>query len=102
MTRTSLAACFCLCGTLSLAPTAKAQTAAEFYNNRQMTMLIGTTAGGGYDIFGRMFARHMGRYLPKGNAKFVVKNMPGAGGLIATNQMFNAVERDGATVAVVN
>ena len=102
MTRTFLAACFCLLGALSLAPTAKAQTAAEFYNNRQMTMVIGTTAGGGYDIFGRMFARHMGKYLPKGNAKFVVKNMPGAGGLIATNQMFNVAERDGATVAVVN
>jgi tripartite-type tricarboxylate transporter receptor subunit TctC len=81
---------------------AYAQTAAEFFNNRQMTMLISTTVGGGYDIFGRMFARHMGKYLPGRNARFIVKNMPGAGGLIATNHMFNVAERDGSIIAVVN
>src|SRR5688572_17914218 len=81
---------------------AHAQTAAEFYNNRQMTMLISTTVGGGYDIFGRMFARHMGKYLPGGNARFTVRNMPGAGGLVGTNHMFNVAERDGSVIAVVN
>jgi tripartite-type tricarboxylate transporter receptor subunit TctC len=81
---------------------AHAQPAAEFFHNRQMTMVIGTTAGGGYDIFGRMFARHMGKYLPGGNARFTVKNMPGAGGLVATNHMFNVADRDGSTIAVVN
>ena len=43
----------------------------EFFNNRQMTMVIGTTVGGGYDIFGRMFAA-MGKYLPGGNAQFTM------------------------------
>ena len=65
-------------------------------------MVISTTVGGGYDIFGRMFARHMGKYLPGGNARFAVKNMPGAGGLVATNHMFNVAERDGSTIAVVS
>jgi tripartite-type tricarboxylate transporter receptor subunit TctC len=96
-----LAAGVCLSGTLALV-SARAETTAEFYHNRQMTMLVGTTAGGGYDVFGRMFARHMGRYLPGGTAKFVVKNMPGAGGLVATNHTFNVAERDGSTIAVVN
>jgi tripartite-type tricarboxylate transporter receptor subunit TctC len=101
MNRTLLAACACFAACV-LPPSAHAQSAAEFYNNRQMTMLISTTVGGGYDIFGRMFARHMGKYLPRGTARFVVKNMPGAGGLVATNQMYNVAERDGATIAVVN
>src|ERR1043166_6955369 len=69
------AACLLLAGIAA----SRAETAAEFYRNRQLTMLIGTTAGGGYDIFGRMFARYMGKYLPGGRARFVVQNMPGAG-----------------------
>src|SRR4051794_14839369 len=101
MKQTCLAACACL-GASIVAPSAEAQTASEFYNNRQMTMVIGTTVGGGYDIFGRMFARHMGKYLPGGNARFAVKNMPGAGGLVATNNLYTIAERDGATIAVVN
>ncbi|HEY7301663.1 MAG TPA: tripartite tricarboxylate transporter substrate-binding protein [Xanthobacteraceae bacterium] len=80
----------------------RAETAAQFYANRQMTMLVGTTAGDGYDTFGRMLARHMGKYLPGGSAKFIVRNMPGAGGLIATNFLFNVAEPDGATIGVVN
>jgi tripartite-type tricarboxylate transporter receptor subunit TctC len=97
-----LAAGVCLLAAHTVPIAAHAQTAAEFYNNRQMVMLISTTVGGGYDIFGRMFARHMGKYLPGGTAKFTVRNMPGAGGLIGTNHMFNVAERDGSTIAVVN
>jgi tripartite-type tricarboxylate transporter receptor subunit TctC len=93
-------ACFLAACTVPLA--AHAQTAAEFYNNRQMTMIISTTVGGGYDIFGRMFARHMGKYLPGGNARFTVRNMPGGGGVVATNHMFNVAGRDGSTIAVVS
>jgi tripartite-type tricarboxylate transporter receptor subunit TctC len=81
---------------------ARAETVAEFYANRQMTMLVGTAAGDGYDTFGRMLARHMGKHLPGGSARFLVRNMPGAGGLIATNFLFNIAEPDGATIGVVN
>src|SRR3954469_4529235 len=97
-----LVAGICIAAAQAVSGTAHAQTPAAFYGNRQMTMVIGTTPGGGYDIFGRMFARHMGKYLPGGNARFIVKNVPGAGGLIATNHMFNVAERDGSTIAVVN
>lgn len=91
------AACLLLAGIAA----SRAETAAEFYRNRQLTMLIGTTAGGGYDIFGRMFARYMGKYLPGGSARFVVKNMPGAGGLAATNHTYNLGERDGTLITTV-
>src|SRR5262245_40760896 len=101
MKQTSFAVCAWL-GVLIAAPSAPAQTAADFYNNRKMSISIGTTVGDGYDIFGRMFARHMGKYLPRGTARFAVKNMPGAGGLVATNHVYNVAERDGTTIAVVN
>jgi tripartite-type tricarboxylate transporter receptor subunit TctC len=91
------AACLLLAGMSA----SRAETAAEFYRNRQVSMLIGTTAGGGYDIFGRMFARHMGKYLPGGTARFIVKNMPGAGGLAATNYTYNVGERDGTLITTV-
>lgn len=99
---TVFAAGFCLFTTFSFSSVAYSQTASEFFNNRQMTMLITTNVGGGYDIFGRMFARHMGKYLPGANAYFTVRNMPGAGGLVGTNYMFNVAERDGSTIAIVN
>src|SRR5947207_11520796 len=85
----------------TLSGAAHAQTPAAFYDNRQVTMLIGTTPGGGYDIFGRMFARHMGKYLPGGTARFIVKNMPGAGGLAATNHTYNLGEKDGTLITTV-
>jgi tripartite-type tricarboxylate transporter receptor subunit TctC len=91
----------CVAGTLAGAPELRAESAADFYANRQMTMLIGTTVGGGYDLFGRMIARHMGRHLPGGSARFIVRNMPGAGGLIAANHVFNVAERDGSVIATV-
>ena len=67
------AAGICLLAVHTAPIAAHAQAAAEFFNNRQMTMLISTTVGGGYDIFGRMFARHMGKYLPGGTARFTVR-----------------------------
>ena len=79
-----------------------AQSAREFYNSRQMTMIIGTPPGGGYDAFGRLIARHMGKHLPGGTAKFIVKNMPGGAGIIAANHIFNVADRDGTTIGIVN
>ena len=53
-------------------------TAAQFYKGRQVTVIVGSSAGGGYDIYARLVARHMGKYIP-GNPTLVVSNMPGAG-----------------------
>jgi tripartite-type tricarboxylate transporter receptor subunit TctC len=88
-----LAAC------LWLAP-AKADPVADFYSGRTMTMIVSTSAAGGYDTLARAIARHIGKHVP-GNPNFIVRNMPGAGGLTATNYLFAAAERDGSVVGLV-
>jgi tripartite-type tricarboxylate transporter receptor subunit TctC len=77
-----------------------AQPAEQFYPGRQMALIVGGAAGSGYDVIGRMVARYMGNYLP-GRPSFIVRNMPGAGGVVATNHMNAVAEKDGATIAVV-
>jgi tripartite-type tricarboxylate transporter receptor subunit TctC len=79
---------------------ARAQTAEQFYPGRQMVLIVGGTAGSGYDIIGRMVARYMGNHLP-GRPSFIVRNMPGAGGVVAANHMNALADKDGATIAVV-
>jgi tripartite-type tricarboxylate transporter receptor subunit TctC len=75
------------------ADAAAAQPAAEFYrNHKPLTLVISSSAGGGYDGYGRMFARYMSRYLP-GNPTFVLNHMPGAGGARATSYLYNAAAR---------
>jgi tripartite-type tricarboxylate transporter receptor subunit TctC len=85
---------------LSLALPAAAQPAAEFYKGRQITMIVGSTTGGGYDTQARLVARHIGRHIP-GNPTVIVQNMPAAGSLAATNHMFNIAPKDGSTIALV-
>ena len=65
-----------------------------------VSLFVGTTSGGGYDVYARVLARHWGRYLP-GNPPFVVKNMPGAGGLTLANYIYNQASRDGSEIATV-
>ena len=64
------------------APGACAQTPAEFYKNRPITVLIGGGVGGGYDVYVRTFIRHATRHIP-GNPSFIAKNLPAASGLVA-------------------
>ena len=63
--------------------------------------MVSSSAGGGYDGYGRMFARYMSRYLP-GNPAFVINNMPGAGGARATSYLYNVAPRDGSVIGIVN
>lgn len=84
------------------ATAAVSQPAADFYRSQKtLTMIVSSSAGGGYDGYGRMFARYMSRYLP-GNPAFVVNNMPGAGGARATSYLYNAAPRDGTVIGIVN
>jgi tripartite-type tricarboxylate transporter receptor subunit TctC len=85
---------------LVTAQAADAQPAEGFYPGRQMVLIVGGAAGSGYDIIGRMVARHMGNYLP-GKPSFIVRNLPGAGGVVAANHMNSVADKDGATIAVV-
>jgi tripartite-type tricarboxylate transporter receptor subunit TctC len=77
-----------------------AQSVAEFYAGRQISMIVGSTPGGGYDTQARLVARHLGRHIP-GNPTIVVQNMPAAGSLAATNHMFNIAPKDGSAIALV-
>src|SRR5512137_1645035 len=63
---------------LMLPAPARGQSVADFYRGRQMQMLIGYSAGAGYDLYARVLARHMGKHIP-GNPTLVPQNMPGAG-----------------------
>ena len=78
---------------LALAP-ARADPVAEFYKGQQIKLIVGYGTGGGYDVYGRLFARHLGRHIP-GNPNVIVQNMPGAGSLRAVNFLANTAPKDG-------
>jgi tripartite-type tricarboxylate transporter receptor subunit TctC len=84
----------------AIAAPAQAQSAAEFYKDRQMTMIISTGPGGGYDINGRLIARHMPRHMP-GNPTIIARNMPGAGHVRAANFMAVQAPKDGSHIATL-
>jgi tripartite-type tricarboxylate transporter receptor subunit TctC len=77
-----------------------AQSVAEFYAGKQITLIVGASAGGGYDTQARLVARHLGKHVP-GNPTILVQNMPGAGSLTATNYIENAAAKDGSVLALV-
>ena len=70
-----------------------------FYKGKTITIVVGSTAGGFYDRWARMFARYMGKYVP-GEPEFVAQNMAGAGSVIAANHVFNVAKPDGLTVVM--
>ena len=84
---------------LFLAPMAAAQDVESFYRGKQLEILVGNAAGGGYDLYSRVLARHIGRHVP-GNPGVVVKNVPGAGGLKLANDLFTSVARDGTSFGI--
>src|SRR5262249_36783578 len=77
---------------------ALAQTVEEFYRGRSITMLVGGGAGGGYDTYARIFARHLSRHIPD-NPHIIAKNMPAAAGLAAASMLYSAADKDGSTIA---
>ena len=77
-----------------------AQSVAEFYKGKTIDLWVGYSPGGGYDIYARTIARHMGRHIP-GNPDMVVKNRPGAGSLLLMNEVYNTLPKDGLAIATV-
>lgn len=71
---------------------------AQDFKDRTVTFIVGYSPGGTYDQYTRLIARHIGKYLP-GHPATVVENMPGAGGIIAANHLYNRVKPDGLTIA---
>ncbi len=85
---------------LASASPARAQTPAEFYRGKTLNLDIGSSVGGGYDIHGRLLARHIGKYIP-GNPTVVPRNVEGAGGLRLANVLYNSAPRDGTAFGIV-
>ncbi|MEK9644042.1 MAG: tripartite tricarboxylate transporter substrate-binding protein [Alphaproteobacteria bacterium] len=80
-------------------PAAKADAVADFYKNKQLRILIGYGAGGGYDTVTRLVGKHLSKHIP-GNPTIVPQNMPGAGSMKVANYLFNAAPKDGTTLGV--
>lgn len=83
-----------------IAASATADPIAEFYKGRQVTIIVGSTAGGGYDLYARLVGRHLGRFLP-GNPNVIVTNMPGAGGNTSAAYVANVAAKDGTVIGAV-
>src|SRR5919106_2125067 len=71
--------------------------AQDFYKDRTLTIVVGYSPGGSFDLYARVLARYIGRYLP-GNPTRIVENMTGAGGMIAANHLYNVAKPDGLTI----
>ena len=83
---------------LALPGTASAQDAVtDYYRGKNVNLIVGYSAGGGYDTYARIVARHLGKHIP-GQPSVVVQNMPGAGSLKLANFLFNVAPKDGATI----
>src|SRR5215813_8668982 len=85
---------------LATAAAGRADPVADFYRGRNVDVYVGYSTGGGYDIYARMLARHMGRFIP-GNPTLVPKNMEGAGSLRLANWIANAAPRDGSVFGTI-
>src|SRR5262249_32183175 len=73
---------------------------AQFYKGKQITLYVGSSAGGGYDTYARLIARRFGHYMP-GNPSVVVQNMPGAGSNKLAGYMYSVAPKDGTAIGAI-
>src|SRR6516164_4272663 len=81
-----------------LTANACADAVADFYRGRSIALIIGYSAGGGYDAYGRAVAHHMSKHIP-GRPAIIPQNMPGAGSLRSANFLYNVAPKDGTAIA---
>ncbi len=81
-----------------IAGAARAQT--NFYQGKTIRIVIGSSTGGGYDLWARVLARYYGKYIP-GNPTILVQNMPGAASIVATNYLYTVAKPDGLTLGAL-
>ena len=77
-----------------------ADDVASFYNGRTIRIIVGAGSGGGYDTYARILGHHIGDHIP-GHPTVIVQNMPGAGGLVASNYLYNAGRQDGTVIGAL-
>jgi tripartite-type tricarboxylate transporter receptor subunit TctC len=75
------------------------ESISKFYSSNPINIYVGEAPGASYDIYGRLMSMYLGRYIP-GSPQVIVRNMPGAGGLVMTNWLYNAAPRDGTAIAI--
>lgn len=85
---------------LICASPAAADPVEDFYRGKQMTIIVSAGSSGAYTQTARIISKYFTKYIP-GNPSFIVKNMPGAGHVLATNFMFNQAPRDGSVIATI-
>jgi tripartite-type tricarboxylate transporter receptor subunit TctC len=94
--------CYALTGTVLLSSAVTEGLAQEpYYKDKIVRIMVGASAGGLFDPYSRLLARHMHKHIP-GSPTFIVENVPGAGGLIAANRLYKAVKPDGLTMGHFN
>jgi tripartite-type tricarboxylate transporter receptor subunit TctC len=80
---------------------ASAQPVEDFYKGKTINFIIGYPTAGAPDVYARLVARHIGKYIP-GHPTIIARNMPGAGSLLAANHLFNTAARDGTTFGLTS
>jgi tripartite-type tricarboxylate transporter receptor subunit TctC len=86
---------------LSAVAPSLAQQKPDDFSGKTINFIVSFEAGGPYDLYGRLVARHLGKHLP-GKPLVVVQNMPGAGGMNGINYLYNVAPKDGTTIGVVS
>src|SRR6185312_13183375 len=77
----------------------RAASVADFYRGKVITLIVGYGPGGGFDVIGRLVARHLSQHMP-GAPAVVVQNMTGAGSLVAANYIYNVAPKDGTQIGL--
>jgi tripartite-type tricarboxylate transporter receptor subunit TctC len=90
-----------LATTLLFSAVARSAETRPFYEGKTITLLISTSPGGATDVAGRLLSRHLTKYIP-GHPNIIGQNMPGAGGIVSANYLFNVAKPDGLTLLAVN
>ena len=88
-------------GSGAFAQAAKADAVSDFYKGKTVTIYVGLAAGGIYSLMAQNMAKHLGSHIP-GNPNFIVQHQPGAGGLIAANNVYNVLPKDGTVLFTPN
>ena len=85
---------------LAAAPALAQDPVAAFYRGKTVTIVVGSSAGGGYDLYGRLISRYMSKHIP-GNPQIIVQNMPGAASNVAAAHIYNVAPKDGTAIGAI-
>ncbi len=89
-----------LASAASMGSAARADDVADFYKGKQLEIIVGSSPGGGYDTLARLLAQHISRFIP-GAPTVIIRNMPGAAGLVAANFLYRSAPKTGLTIGAL-